>query len=378
MFVGSQRHPLSIAKMLMVIFLTTCGLVWSHQVNQYCERDSDHCSELLRLEDPHGYLDKHFKCKYPEVAECQQMAAFYDTGPEYQRYEHVTYFEPDDVDEESDIIVVPGKTHTMISKAIYPPIYEVEDFLTDEECDYIIERAKASGMTQSGGLGVNINVESQSKTSEDVSRISQQTLLYINENDKVVNSILDRVSKLTRMPRKYIQESEAIQVVSYEAGGHYHGHMDTTDTDLDEDLEELPCCHQTQCQSDLDVGSCCRVCRYITVLLYLNDVDEGGETAFPLADFPDKYIQEIATETPDFTNLSKHCGGDSVIVKPKKRKAIWWYNHEKDADTGLIGASIPHSLHGGCDVKKGTKWVANIWINVLPYNHWDKPSVFNV
>lgn len=97
MFVGSQRHLLSIAKMLMVIFLPTCGLVWSHQVNQYCERDSDHCSELLRLEDPHGYLDKHFKCKYPEVAECQQMAAFYDTGPEYQRYEHVTYFEPDDV-----------------------------------------------------------------------------------------------------------------------------------------------------------------------------------------------------------------------------------------------------------------------------------------
>ena len=29
------------------------------------------------------------------------------------------------------------------------------------------------------------------------------------------------------------------------------------------------------------------ICRYITILYYLNDVEEGGETAFPVADMKD-------------------------------------------------------------------------------------------
>jgi len=31
----------------------------------------------------------------------------------------------------------------------------------------------------------------------------------------------------------------------------------------------------------------CRICRYITILYYLNDVEDGGETAFPVADMKD-------------------------------------------------------------------------------------------
>ena len=29
------------------------------------------------------------------------------------------------------------------------------------------------------------------------------------------------------------------------------------------------------------------ICRYITILYYLNDVEDGGETAFPVADMKD-------------------------------------------------------------------------------------------
>jgi len=31
--------------------------------------------------------------------------------------------------------------------------------------------------------------------------------------------------------------------------------------------------------------------RYITVLYYLNDPEEGGETAFPMADTPDSFVE---------------------------------------------------------------------------------------
>ena len=32
--------------------------------------------------------------------------------------------------------------------------------------------------------------------------------------------------------------------------------------------------------------------------------------------------------------------------------------------TGWLGELDQYTLHGGCDVKRGTKWIANSWISV--------------
>lgn len=42
-------------------------------------------------------------------------------------------------------------------------------------------------------------------------------------------------------------------------------------------------------------------CRYITVLYFLNDVEEGGETAFPVADNATFSIEVQNTKTPLLT-----------------------------------------------------------------------------
>lgn len=47
----------------------------------------------------------------------------------------------------------------------------------------------------------------------------------------------------------------------------------------DEYTEAKPCCHHAGPQAN---G--CRLCRFITILYYLNHVEEGGETAFIVAD----------------------------------------------------------------------------------------------
>ena len=39
-----------------------------------------------------------------------------------------------------------------------------------------------------------------------------------------------------------------------------------------------------------------------------------------------------------------------------------WYNNFIDHDSGLLGNLDLHSLHGGCDVTKGEKWIANSWL----------------
>ena len=41
-----------------------------------------------------------------------------------------------------------------------------------------------------------------------------------------------------------------------------------------------------------------------------------------------------------------------------------WYNHLLEHDgTNHMGKVDVFSLHGGCDVLEGVKWIANIWIN---------------
>ena len=50
-------------------------------------------------------------------------------------------------------------------------------------------------------------------------------------------------------------------------------------------------------------------------------------------------------------------------MKPKKGRAVLWYNHFVDPTTEWTGAVDRNSLHGGCAVHKGTKWIANNWIN---------------
>jgi prolyl 4-hydroxylase len=59
--------------------------------------------------------------------------------------------------------------------------------------------------------------------------------------------------------------------------------------------------------------------------LQLSDVEKGGATVFP-------YLK--------------------LRVKPKKGSAVFWYNLKHS------GHNEPYTLHSGCPVLLGSKWVA--------------------
>ena len=44
-----------------------------------------------------------------------------------------------------------------------------------------------------------------------------------------------------------------------------------------------------------------------------------------------------------------------------------WYNHHLDK-SGWLGELDWRTLHGGCDILKGEKWIANNWLSTAPEN----------
>ena len=64
----------------------------------------------------------------------------------------------------------------------------------------------------------------------------------------------------------------------------------------------------------------------------------------------------------DRFNLNHYCQTANIVVPAKKGKAIMWYNYILDGTTGWMSHRDGRSLHGGCIVKKGMKYIANNWL----------------
>ncbi|EDO36263.1 predicted protein [Nematostella vectensis] len=145
---------------------------------------------------------------------------------------------------------------------------------------------------------------------EDVDyRISQIAWLSDSDGD-IVRRINRRVGFITGLNTN---TGECLQVNNYGVGGHYEPHFDHS-----LDMENSPI-------ASLGQGN-----RIATFMFYLSEVEAGGSTVF------------IKT---------------GVKTNPFKGGAVFWYNLKKS------GEGDWDSLHAGCPVLIGNKWVANKWLH---------------
>ncbi|KAF7129033.1 hypothetical protein RHSIM_Rhsim10G0205900 [Rhododendron simsii] len=191
--------------------------------------------------------------------------------------------------------------------------------VSKDECEYLINLAKPHMQKSS----VVDSTTGQSKDSRV--RTSSGTFLA-RGRDKIIRTIEKRIADFTFIP---VEHGEGLQILHYEVGQKYENHYDYF-------LDEFNTKNGGQ--------------RIATVLMYLSDVEEGGETVFPAA-------KGNISAVPWWNELSP-CGKEGLSVKPKMGDALLFWSMKPDAS---LDSS---SLHGGCPVIKGNKWSSTKWMRV--------------
>ena len=189
-----------------------------------------------------------------------------------------------------------------------PRIILFGNVLSEEECEQLITLSKPK-----------LN---KSRTVDDISgkaefhenRTSDGTFFKINETPFIAR-IDRRVSELMQLP---VVNGEGLQILHYQKDGEYKPHFDYFPPE--KAGSQVHVAHGGQ--------------RVATLVLYLNNVEEGGETIFP----------EI-----------------NLKVTPKQGNAIYF------AYTNSKSQVDPLTLHGGCPVIRGEKWISTKWMRQSEY-----------
>ena len=186
-----------------------------------------------------------------------------------------------------------------------PILYVVNNFLSNDECEAFIEAANGK-LKPSTVISPDKHIQHESRTSENC--------WIEHDANEIVHEVSKRFSILVQMP---IRNAEQYQLVYYKRGTEYKPHFDSFDFETEDGKKNWEPGGQ----------------RMITVIAYLNDVKEGGETGFP----------ELGINVP-----------------PKKGDALVFHNTLQE-DAAAYPRINPRSLHGGMPVINGETWMVNLW-----------------
>ncbi|OWA51229.1 Prolyl 4-hydroxylase subunit alpha-2 [Hypsibius exemplaris] len=183
-----------------------------------------------------------------------------------------------------------------------PDVFVLHDVFLDSEIKRI--RAVSSGVLK------RANVISKGTTGQVTSSRISKTAFLADSRDPSIASASSRSGLVSNLDPK---NAEPLQVNNYGIGGMYHSHFDFFNDPDGHGLHLIK----------PDQGD-----RMATFMVYMTDVEVGGATVFPRI---------------------------NLTIYPEKGSVAFWFNLYRD------GVPDIRTLHSGCPVLAGSKWVANKW-----------------
>ena len=177
-------------------------------------------------------------------------------------------------------------------------MYEIPNFFSHKECDEIIKYIDQNHSRSSVVVG--------GTDRSDITNHRTSSTSNLEPNNNLIKTVHKKIADYLNLP---IEKGESLQGQLYEPGQYFKPHNDFFSGPA----------YNMHC---LGSGN-----RTHTLMVYLNDDFEGGETNFP--------------------NLNK-------TVVPEKGKAIWWKNMHEDK-------TLSDTLHEGVAVSSGKKYIVTSW-----------------
>jgi prolyl 4-hydroxylase len=210
---------------------------------------------------------------------------------------------------------------TLRVASVRPKVFTIENFLSAEECKEVIRLGLDQGLTES-----TLHVSPLAKQNRDTSTRSSSNAWLSRDTSSLTKTIYEKAAELTKIDsnlfRKFHESSaqhhsiaESLQVVRYKKGEEYTPHHDFISPSINDRYQPS---------------------RFATLLIYLNDVKEGGETRFPRA--------------------VNNFNAEGIEITPKVGSAVLFYSSLEDGNFDDL------SQHGGNKVLAGNKWLANLWV----------------
>ncbi|PMS37263.1 prolyl 4-hydroxylase [Trinickia symbiotica] len=189
-----------------------------------------------------------------------------------------------------------------------PQLMTFADLLADDECEELIVRSRDR-------LRPSTTVNPTTGTFDVIPNRSSKGICFQRGEDAFISRIEQRFASLMNWP---VENGEGLQVLRYGIGDEYRPHFD----------------YFPPGQAGSNVHLAHGGQRVATLIVYLNDVEAGGETIFP----------EVG-----------------LSVAPRRGCAVYfrYANGSRQVD--------PTTLHGGAPVIAGEKWIMTKWVRERAY-----------
>lgn len=205
-------------------------------------------------------------------------------------------------------------TITLEVIALKPRVLRVSNFLSDYECEAIIEHHKPLMRRSTTGNGENAREEKQ-RTSKSArmyrKRLSDSGYVHFTH---LADAVYRRLANAVGIPEELLSNDEIAEpfnIVHYLTTQEYTPHFDTGVSESDQS-------------------------RFLSSLMYFNTPTSGGATSFPKSPLPN--------------------GGQGLVVPATKGSLVFFYDLLED------GNFDEYSIHAGEPVEEGEKWIAASWL----------------